>query len=76
MEIDIRKETAEEITSIRFADKYGKDGCTRIASYAERGPDFKVKIRDGGEYVYVESVEHAEDLINTLRKAIDLGWLK
>lgn len=79
MELDIRCDGTEEVTSIRFADDTRPDG-TRIAHQLEqrfqRDSTKLIKIIDGSEFVLIKDAEHARHLIAALEKAITLGWLE
>jgi hypothetical protein len=74
---DVRNEGEEKIDQLVFADGKAPDGsyqASRIEPHTE-GAD--VKLYDGsGDYVYVNSAEHARNLVKALNKAIELGWLK
>lgn len=78
-EFDVRKDVATEITSIRFSEDM--IDSTTVASTLFKGDDrLHVRDADYGEgnagYLLVANKEHAENLINALYKAIDLGWLQ
>lgn len=75
--IDIRDAVQNEISEIVFADATADDGslqANRLSPH-QRGAD--VRLYDGsGDYVYLNSIEHARNLIKGLEKVIELGWLK
>ena len=79
---DVREEDNEEITKIVFAHEEDDDGdfqaCT-IVGATFKGSGY-ICIYDtyncSEESVSISSIEHAENLIKALRKAIELGWVK
>ena len=76
---DIREEDNSEITEIVFAEREDIDGDFQAYTICPAaGCNGFITIYDGEdtESVSVSSVEHAENLIKALRKAIELGWVK
>ena len=79
---DVREENNEEITMIVFAEEEDADGdfqaCT-IVEAAFKGSGY-ICIYDtydrSEESVSISSIEHAENLVKALSKAIELGWIK
>lgn len=82
--IDIRtvRKDLSEIDSIVFAENDALDGKDEIYIAFEivKRKEFdgkRIAIRDGSnEYVLVHSVEHAQNMITALQKAIELGWVE
>lgn len=79
-DFDIRNVEKEDITRIVFAEDEDQENeaqacCINKGSYGYSNP--YVIITDGvGDEVIINSVEHANNLIAALRKAIELGWIK
>lgn len=75
MQIDIRNGETEEITEIVF---HGPDCDDDDAVKIDLGGRFtSINSTDGGDRVYIDSEEHAKNLIKALEKAISLGtWSK
>lgn len=67
MQIDIRDKVSDKVTEILFWDKSLEDAHKIVLN------DVDTTIADGGEEVYIRSVQHAEYLIKALEKAIELG---
>lgn len=76
MEFDIRTNEPEEITLLRFADESGGD--YHIASGILHSADGGVSVIDieSERDLQICSEEHAQNLINALNKAIELGWFE
>lgn len=78
--IDIRNKVQEEVTEIIFADEKGQDTVVqayKIEKYSDCGLNPYILIVDGEQCdIVVNTVEHANNLIKALNKAIALGWLK
>lgn len=74
---DVRKNSSEDITEVVFYEDYGKENQD-VANLIVKSDDYRgcVEVRDNGEFVLIESVEHARNLQKALDKAIELGWLK
>lgn len=72
---DVREENNEEITEIVFAEREDIEAYTICPAVGCNG---FITIYDGkdAESVSISSIEHAENLIKALRKAIELGWIK
>lgn len=72
--IDIRAGEGAKITEIRFADK--GFSCVTSPDIIELESNGEVLLTDSenGEGVTVVDLEHAENLIQALQKAIQLGW--
>ncbi|MOA05718.1 hypothetical protein D3C78_1253280 [compost metagenome] len=78
MELDVRKGVSD-ITVIRFADYDADDQISGDqADILRNGPFNQLELIEShnGDYVRVNGVEHARNLIKALEKAIELGWLK
>lgn len=76
---DIREKDNSGITEIIFAEREDIDGAFQAYTiHHAPGCNGFITIYDGDdtESVSVSSVEHAENLIKALRKAIELGWIK
>lgn len=78
---DVRNNPVEEITEIVFAEPRHNDEDNTPQAYSiEVGGEIRgdfVAISDaGGECVFINSKEHAENLIKALNKAIELNWVK
>ena len=75
MQIDIRNGDTEEITEIVF---HGPDCDEDDAVKIDLGGRYtSIVSADGDDKVYIDSEEHAKNLIKTLEKAISLGtWSK
>lgn len=77
---DIREEDNSEITEIVFADPSGKDGfsqANKLIIDEYEGKDYiQFLDEESDNAVYINTKEHAENLIKALRKAIELGWVK
>ena len=75
MEFDIRTNQAEEITLLRFADN---GGDYHVASGVLRRADGSIEVIDieSERDLWICSEEHAQNLVNALNKAIELGWFK
>ena len=77
---DIREEDSSEITEIVFADPSGKDGfsqANKLIIDEYEGKDYiQILDEESDNAVYINTKEHAENLIKALRKAIELGWVK
>ena len=75
MQIDIRNEENEEITEIVF---HGPDCSEDDAIKIELGGIFtSIDSADGANKVYIDSEDHAKNLIKAIEKAISLGtWSK
>ena len=75
MEFDIRTNQAEEISLLRFADD---SGCHHVASGILPGVGVGVSVIDieSERGLWICSEEHAQNLINALNKAIELGWFE
>lgn len=77
--LDIRSESHEEITEIIFAEREDIDGDFQAYMICPAmSCNGFITIYDGEdtESVSISSIEHAENLIKALRKAIELGWVK
>lgn len=73
---DVRNQEVGKINEIIFADKEHSDGSYQ-AFKVEPWTSGDVKIYDShDDYVFVNSEEHARNLIKALEKAIELGWLQ
>ena len=74
MQIDIRKEKPESISEIKFWEE-NPSGTTPayLLVNSERG---KFEIIDLHDCVFIESKEHALNLVKAINKAISLGWVK
>lgn len=74
MEIDIRKVATEEIDTIRFRDVSSSE------YYADcifkDGHDIKIQDSDSERNLVIGDAAHALDLIEALKKAIELGWFE
>ena len=71
MQIDIRNGESEEITEIVF---HGPDCDEDDAVKIDLGGRYtSIDSSDGGNRVYIDSEEHAVNLIKALKKAISLG---
>ena len=75
MQIDIRNEKNEEITEIVFhGPDCDEDDAVKIVL---GGRYTSIDSADGDDRVYIDSEEHAKNLIKALKKAILLGtWSK
>jgi len=77
MIFDVRNDGAGEVDEVVFADGKAADGSYQAHRIEPHTKGRDVKVFDGsGDYVYVNSEDHARDLIKALNKAIELGWLK
>lgn len=76
MEIDIRNKCLkEEIDSVRFYDvNLQKDVADRLSKGRMEG--LFIEDSDAKGCVFIETKEHALNLIKALEKAIDLGWFE
>lgn len=72
--IDIRAEQDQEITEIVFADQKDRDDVSQAHLICDHSGC--ITIDDGAESVFINSKQHALDLIKALEKAIELGWVK
>jgi hypothetical protein len=73
---DVRCGDDSKIEEVVFADKACVGGSYQAYKIAPN-VDGDVKLIDGsGDYVYVNSENHARNLIKALEKAIELGWLQ
>lgn len=74
---DVRKNSSADITDIVFSGDCGRENQD-IANHIVKSYDYNncVEVRDCGEFVLIESAEHARNLQKALDKAIELGWLK
>ena len=70
--IDIRNGKQCEITEIIFWDH--DIAKTTPATHLKVDNDHEVAIHDEEDFVFIVSQEHAENLIKSLQKAIELGW--
>lgn len=75
--IDVRNISSSTVHEIRFADAESRGGSYQ-ASVISQGTcnDIEIYEGDNGDYIRVLSIEHAQDLIKALEKAIELEWLK
>lgn len=75
---DVRNNPVEEITQIVFAESRLDDEDSPPQAYKlVTSPLDYIALYDGvGEHVFINSKEHAENLIKALNKAIELGWVK
>ena len=77
MEFDIRTNRAEEVTVIRFADDveyyHVANGILRSGW---RGVGVSVIDIETERDLRIFSEGHAQNLINALNKAIELGWFE
>lgn len=82
-EYDVRHGNVSVIDCIRFADEV--DGINVIANTLALNKDHRDRVElrdcdydidDGNGYVIIANVQHAEQLISALNKAIELKWLK
>lgn len=75
MQIDIREENAGDISEIKFWESKGATGGDN-AYLLENISGGTFAIKDEYDSVFIESKQHALNLIKALNKAIDLGWVK
>jgi hypothetical protein len=72
---DVRTDSSNPITEIVFAETHHSAGSLQAYKLEPRTSG-DIRIYDGDDYVYVNSAEHARDLIKALEKAIEFGWVK
>lgn len=72
MEVDIR-DVSVEVDVIRFADQE-HDSCGQADVLELIFDEVRVRESTNGDYVRVNSVEHAEHLITALKLAIEKEW--
>lgn len=72
---DVRKDVNEAITEIVFAEAEDDAGFSVAYKLSNEFNDVTIW-DDQDESVRVRSIEHAQNLIKALNKAIELGWLK
>lgn len=79
-EIDIRETSKQSIGRIRFADSEteGGDGFSQadVMRFDEDAENVEIMESSNGDFVRINSKEHALNLIKALEKAIELEWLK
>lgn len=79
MEIDIRKATKETIDVIRFTD-HPADDCAVAADVVvkSRGdcPVWLQNSEDDNDIIGIRNKQDALNLVEALRKAIELGWFE
>lgn len=74
MKFDVRIDVDDEITEIVFGDI---DPAFYVNTVIKRWGQNKVFIvSDNNVEVGIKDKEHAENLIKSLQKAIEIGWLK
>lgn len=74
--IDVRPDK-QEVSTIIFADRYDSSGVSLAHAIVPNDEDsYTIAIYDGSKQVYIESKEHAENLIKALKEAIKRGWVK
>jgi len=75
--IDVRASGSVTVHEIRFADAESECGYNQ-ASVIRQGSNDHIEIYEGDncDYIRVMSIEHAQDLIKAIEKAIELEWLK
>ena len=79
---DVREEDNEEITKIVFAHEEDFEGdlqACKIVEAVSSGSGYiciYYTYDCSEESVSISSKQHAENLIKSLRKAIELGWIK
>lgn len=78
--IDIREHIDSEVDEIIFADEKGDDGfyqARSLSKCAGNDGDKYIQIEDfSNGRVWVNSVEHANNLIDAIKHAIHLGWIE
>jgi hypothetical protein len=75
---DVREEGSSEITDILFAEMLWEDNMAQayvIRSNVSKDGKYISVVNGDSEVVFINSIEHAENLIKALRKAIELGWV-
>lgn len=76
--IDIREHIDSEVDEIIFADEKGDDGFYQARSLKcvdNYGAYIQIGDVDSGR-VWINSVDHANNLIDALNHAIQLGWIE
>lgn len=74
--IDIRTMNDGKVSVIRFADKE-RETCTATNLKLLTSGCVAIEEDDGdGDDVRINSLEHAQNLILSLEKAIELGWFE
>ena len=72
MQIDIREDNMD-ISEIKFWDEVSSGGS--VAYTLKNAFDGSFGIKDEYDSVFIESKQHALNLIKAVNKAIDLGWV-
>lgn len=76
---DVREENNSKITDILFAEMLWEDNMAqayRISGHVSEYGKYISVVNGDSEVVFINSIEHAENLIKALRKAIERGWVK
>lgn len=79
MEIDVRKKSTEFVSVIRFTDHPVNDCAVAADTLVKHSGDCPVWVsnsRENDEIIGIRNQEDALNLIEALKKSIDLGWFQ